>query len=169
MTSSLLTQIREDASRIETEADPVIKAAIEQLGIPSTITSVVVALIGRLEESIPGLIRPDNSPLPAPLTNHTATDEEIAQSNAIPANQPVAAQPVATQVPAAAPPVQTQAPQQRTMEELEAELKTEQAKVAALQQAITPQSAPAPVVQPTISPETQSLAQTTNVSQQRVI
>lgn len=158
--TSLLTQIREDAARIETEADPVIKAAIEQLGVPSTITSVVVALIGRLEEAIPGLVRPADSPLPTPLTTHTPTDEEVAAANAVPPNQPQATQ--VAQIPATTA-VQTQAPQQLTMEQLEQKVALEEAKVAALQQAITPQPAAAPVVEPTVSAETAALAQQVTV------
>lgn len=137
---TLLTQLREEAARLADEAAPEVLSAIEHLGTPGATTKLLVALIGRVEESLPSIIRPIDAPLAAALTTSTPSDAELAEAAAIQPNPPLQAAPVS-------PPVQVEAPQQPTVEQLAAELAQERAKVAALQSAATPAPEPAPNVE----------------------
>lgn len=147
--SQLLAQLRQDAARLADEAAPEVVAAIEHLGSTDTVTKLVVALIGRLEESIPGLVKPHDTPLPTALTTHVPTDEEAAEAQQVPPN-PTTQTPV-QQVPTSAVQVpQTQQTQvgnpSQELEALRVELQREQQKVATLQSLLQPPAADKPVV-----------------------
>lgn len=151
--STLLAQVREDAARIADEAAPEIRSAIEHIGSVDSLSRMFVALVGRLEESVPGLVKPGESPLPETLTTHVPSDEEAAEAaaNQVPANAGDA-----QQVPPNAEQVQgSQAQSAQTMEErltvLENQLKGKDEVIAALQSAITPK----PAEKPAVSDETQ--------------
>lgn len=142
--ANLLTQLREEASRLADEAAPEVVAAIEHIGTPDAFGKILVALVGRLEESVPTLLHPIDAPLPSPLTTVTPSDAEIAEAEAVKPN-PV-------QVPVSvSPPVQVPQAQQPTVEQLQAELAAERAKVTALQSAATPTP-----TAPQVSTETQA-------------
>lgn len=157
---SLLTQLREEAARLADEAVPEVRAAIEHLGTHDSLVKVVVALIARLGEAVPGLEHPIDAPLPSSLTTPTLSDEEIAAQQAAQVQQgatvtqlpgagagvaPGVVQGPAPTSPAVAPPP-VAAPQQPTMAQLESELAQARQQVAALQAAAQPPAAAAPSV-----------------------
>ena len=128
----LLNQLRDDAGKLADEAIPEVASAVEQLSSGDSLCKVVVSLIGRLEQDIPGLVHPVTAPLPTPLTTPpTPTEEEEVATTA------------AALPDAAATVVETTDPQLAT---LQAELEKAQAQVAALQSALTPAAGAAPTV-----------------------
>lgn len=133
----LLNQLRDDAGKLADEAIPEVASAVEQLSSGDSLCKVVVSLIGRLEQDIPGLVHPVTAPLPAPLTTPPAPSEEEVAATA------------AAQADAAATVVETTDPQLAT---LQAELEKAQAQVAALQSALTPAAGAAPAVSSTEVP-----------------
>lgn len=79
----LLNQLREDAARLADEAAPEVVAALEHLAPPHSLLAAFVALVGRLEQDVPGIVHPDAAPLPAPLTTHTPSDAEVEAAGAV--------------------------------------------------------------------------------------
>lgn len=141
---TLLTQLREEASRLADEAAPEVVAALEHIGNTDTLTKVLVALIGRIEENLPSIIRPIDAPLAAALTTHVPSDEEVAAAETVAPNPAPVVQGPVSQPPVVVHSAPAPAP---SVDQLEAELAAERAKVAALQQAATPAPAPAPTVE----------------------
>jgi hypothetical protein len=133
----LLNQLRDDAGKLADEAIPEVASAVEQLSSGDSLCKVVVSLIGRLEQDIPGLVHPVTAPLPPPLTTPPApTEEEVAAT-------------AEAQAGAAPTVVETTDPQLAT---LQAELEKARAQVTALQSALTPAAGAAPAVSSTEVP-----------------
>lgn len=135
---NLLNQLRDDAGRLADQAIPEVTTAVNQLIPPGSLARVVVALIGRLEQDIPGLVHPSSDFLPNPLTTPVEQPEPVA---VVPPNPPAPAP--AAQVPQSDP----------TVQRLEAELAAKREMVIALQSALTP----APEAPPVVSTQTQEV------------
>lgn len=148
----LLNQLRADAGKIADEAIPEVVTAVDQLVPPTSLAKVVVALIGRLEQDIPGLVHVETERLPHPLTTPVAEPEPaavvppnpapVAPVQAAPA--PVAPAPVATAQEVVVPP--TPENLAADLARVQQELRQEREAVAALQAAQTPAPEAAPVV-----------------------
>lgn len=128
----LLNQLRDDAGKLADEAIPEVSSAVEQLASGDSLAKVFLALVGRLEQDIPGLVHPVTAPLPPPLTEKVADDASNEAAAQVPAQTPAA----------------TAAPEGETTQlaTLQSELEKAQAQVAALQSALTPAPGATPEV-----------------------